>query len=56
MLEIYKENLFDLLQVGKTDLKIKENPSKGIYVQNLTQFSIASETDMIDVINIGYST
>jgi len=26
MLEIYKENLFDLLNQGKKDLKIKESP------------------------------
>ena len=45
MLEIYKENLFDLLlgfDGGKTDektaeLKIKENPLRGIYVEGLVQ-------------------
>jgi hypothetical protein len=36
MLEIYKETLFDLLSVNKSDLKIKENPARGIYVENLT--------------------
>ena len=36
MLEIYKENLFDLLSINRPDLKIKENPKKGIYVENLT--------------------
>lgn len=33
MLEIYKENLYDLLKVERVGLKIKENPQKGgIYV------------------------
>ncbi len=36
MLEIYKENLFDLLSVQKQDLKIKESTTRGIYVEGLT--------------------
>lgn len=44
MLEIYKENLYDLLigfdgESGEKppDLKIKENPRRGIYVEGLMQ-------------------
>ena len=37
MLEIYKETLNDLLSMHRTDLKIKESPIKGIYVEGLTQ-------------------
>ena len=44
MLEIYKENLYDLLLGfdGDTaskavELKIKENPHRGIYVEGLIQ-------------------
>ena len=36
MLEIYKETLYDLLSVNRPDLKIKECPQRGIYVENLT--------------------
>ena len=32
MLEIYKEIINDLLMPDKIDLKIKESPVKGIYV------------------------
>jgi len=35
MMEIYKENLHDLLNQQKVDLKIKESPLKGIYVEGL---------------------
>ena len=35
MLEIYKENLYDLLTINKADLKIKESPVRGIYVEGL---------------------
>ena len=37
MLEIYKETLYDLLNNRANDLKIKENPQKGVYVAGLTE-------------------
>ena len=48
ILEIYKENLHDLIDpnVPYTDLKIKEHPKKGIYVQNLTSEYISSPEEM----------
>ena len=36
ILEIYKETLRDLLTEEETYLKIKESPTKGIYVDGLT--------------------
>ena len=36
ILEIYKETLRDLLNDDKAPLKIKESPTKGIYVDGLT--------------------
>ncbi|KAL4478852.1 hypothetical protein ABPG72_009678 [Tetrahymena utriculariae] len=56
MLEIYKEILYDSFQEGKEELKIKENAQKGIYVQGLTQTSIANQDELIQLINIGYNT
>ena len=35
-MEIYKETLYDLLAINKNDLRIKESPIKGIYVEGLT--------------------
>lgn len=35
MLEIYKETLYDLLNERNSDLKIKEHPQRGIYVDGL---------------------
>ncbi len=48
ILEIYKENLYDLLNpaVKYTDLKIKEDPKKGIYVQNLTIISVEDREEI----------
>jgi len=48
ILEIYKENLYDLLNpsVKSSDLKIKEDPKKGIYVQNLTIISVEDREEI----------
>jgi hypothetical protein len=42
MVEIYKEGLRDLLFIGDkpTELKIKEDPKRGIYVDGLTEVCI----------------
>jgi kinesin family protein 5 len=49
MLEIYKENLHDLLNphTKANDLKIKEHPKKGIYVMNLTEEYISNEDEFL---------
>ncbi|KAL4478853.1 hypothetical protein ABPG72_009679 [Tetrahymena utriculariae] len=56
MLEIYKEILYDSIQEGKVELKIKENAQKGIYVQGLTQTSVANQDELFQLIKIGYNT
>ena len=56
MLEIYRETLNDLLAVNKTDLKIKEDPQKGIVVSNLTQICIASYTELMELLELGDQT
>jgi hypothetical protein len=54
MLEIYKETLYDLLNPERTmDLKIKESPRRGIYVEGLTQISVVSEEELMEVLEIG---
>ena len=53
MLEIYKETLRDLLGPDNSDLRIKEDPRKGIYVQGLTEVWITCEEEMLEVIAIG---
>ena len=56
MLEIYKETLFDLLSLNKCDLKIKEAPNRGIYVEGLTQISVTNEHELLDLLQIGEKT
>lgn len=53
MLEIYRENLYDLLNpdTKHTDIKIKEHPKKGIYVTNLTEEYISSQEEILLLID-----
>ena len=53
MLEIYKETLRDLLCPDSADLRIKEDPSRGIYVQGITEVFVTTEDEMLEVIEIG---
>jgi kinesin family protein 5 len=53
MLEIYKETLRDLLNSEACDLKIKEDPRRDIYVQNLTEACVVDEDEMLELISLG---
>ncbi|MDR3548403.1 MAG: hypothetical protein P4M11_09105 [Candidatus Pacebacteria bacterium] len=53
MLEIYKENLKDLLADETTELRIKESPDRGIYVEGLAEVPIASEDELMYWVDIG---
>ena len=53
MAEIYMEKIRDLLDASKIDLKIKENMRKGIYIDNLTERYIGSDTEVYEIMKIG---
>jgi hypothetical protein len=56
MLEIYKESLRDLLHNSNEkppELKIKEDPKRGTYVEGLQDVCIVSEEEMMAVICTG---
>lgn len=55
LLEVYKEKLRDLFDSNNNDLRIKESPSRGIYVENLTELSVGSEDEMLEALAIGES-
>ena len=51
ILQIYKENIYDLL-TGENNLKIKENPIKGIYVDKLTEVYIDSFDTFMEYVDL----
>ncbi|XP_034901056.1 kinesin-like protein KIN-12E [Populus alba] len=46
-LEIYNEQILDLLDPSSTNLQIREDVKKGIYVENLKEIEVASARDVL---------
>lgn len=53
-LEIYKENIHDLLNPEAAgNLKVRETPSQGVWVQGLSEHFVTSVEDIIDLLQTG---
>ena len=50
-MQIYKEVIYDLL-TGEKDLKIKENPIRGIYVDKLTEVYINTFENFMEYVDL----
>ncbi|KAG9131879.1 hypothetical protein Leryth_019134 [Lithospermum erythrorhizon] len=46
-LEIYNEHILDLLDPSSSNLQIREDTKKGVYVENLTEVEVTSARDVI---------
>ncbi|EYU17398.1 hypothetical protein MIMGU_mgv1a000460mg [Erythranthe guttata] len=46
-LEIYNEQILDLLDPSSINLQIREDSKKGVYVENLTEVEVSSARDVI---------
>lgn len=53
MMEIYMEKIRDLLDPTKSNMQIKVDKNKGIYVHDLTERYIGSDLDVYDIMRIG---
>ena len=53
MMEIYMEKIRDLLDPTKSNMQIKVDKNKGIYVADLTERYIGSDQDVYDIMRIG---
>jgi predicted transcriptional regulator len=51
ILQIYKETIYDLL-TGEKDLKVKESPTKGIYVDGISEFFIDNRETFLDLLKL----
>lgn len=54
-LEIYLERIHDLLDSTKSNLQVKEDKLRGIYVQNSTEVYVGSPSEMMKVMIAGSS-
>jgi len=53
MLEIYTERVRDLLNPKSDNLRIRESAEAGIWVEGLSEFYVASEHDVLSIIDSG---
>ncbi|MES1911213.1 MAG: hypothetical protein MHM6MM_003686 [Cercozoa sp. M6MM] len=51
--EIYCERIRDLLDSTKQNLRVREDPKRGIYVDGVTMTSVASVQETLDVMELG---
>lgn len=52
-LQIYMENVYDLLKPDKKPLQVREDPSGGIFVKDLTQVPVENFTQAANLVNAG---
>lgn len=48
-MEIYMEKICDLLDAKKQNLQVKEDKTRGIFVENVTEVYVQSPTEMFNV-------
>ncbi|GAV71636.1 Kinesin domain-containing protein/Kinesin-relat_1 domain-containing protein [Cephalotus follicularis] len=49
-LEIYNEQITDLLEPSSTNLQLREDLKKGVYVENLTEYNVRNVTDVVKLL------
>ena len=52
-LEIYKEVIHDLLDPTRTNLKVRETPSMGVWVEGLSEKIVYNEQQILDLLKQG---
>ncbi|KAJ7377044.1 hypothetical protein OS493_031002 [Desmophyllum pertusum] len=53
-LQIYQEKIFDLLNANsKVDLVLREDPKKGVYVENLSEFVVRDTAEVLSLLKLG---
>lgn len=53
MMEIYMERVRDLIETTRINLNIREDKAKGIFVEDLSEHYVASEEEVIELIQLG---
>ena len=53
MIEIYMEKIRDLIEPAKTDLKIREDKKRGIYIEDICETFVTEESEVYTLLHIG---
>ncbi|XP_024367331.1 kinesin-like protein KIN-12F isoform X4 [Physcomitrium patens] len=52
-LEIYNEQITDLLEPSSSNLQVREDATKGVYVEGLTEVEVQNEQDVLHLLLLG---
>lgn len=52
-LQIYNEVISDLLRGEKGNLKIREDPKKGVFVQGVSEWAVVKPEEIMELMKIG---
>ena len=53
MVELYQEKIRDLIDTKRVNLNIRETPSRVIYIENLSEYYVYRENDILNILKIG---
>ncbi len=53
MIEIYMEKIKDLIDPERTNLNVREDKAKGIYIEELSEHYVVSEDEVLDIMKLG---
>jgi kinesin family member 5 len=53
MIEIYQEKIKDLVDVTRTNLNVREDKTKGLYIEDLSEHYVACEEEVLEIMRIG---
>ena len=54
MIEVYMESLTDLLNInGTKSVKIRETPTKGIFIENMVEPCVGEESEVMELFSMG---
>ena len=53
MLEIYMEKIRDLLDIERVNLHIREDKSKAVYIEDLSEYYVSSKKEVLNLMKIG---
>lgn len=53
MIEIYMEKIKDLIDPERTNLNVREDKAKGIYIEDLSEHYVVSEDEVLEIMKLG---
>lgn len=53
MIEIYMEKIRDLIDTNRTNLNIREDRAKGLYIEDLSEHYVGGEAEVLELMKVG---